>query len=98
MSEQLPLMPGCDFVELYKVLKVQGWVGSGSDAKLVISEGLVEVNGELETRKRRKLVAGDHVQFNGEQVIIAPADGNAQPKAKVGSGAPKKRARPSIEF
>lgn len=98
MSEQLPLMPGCDFVELYKVLKVQGWVGSGSDAKLVISEGMVEVNDELETRKRRKLVAGDRVSFNGEMVTIAPPQQGAKPKAQSKSSAPKKRARPSIEF
>lgn len=52
-------------VELYKLLKFESLVGSGGQAKHVIAEGYVVVNDELETRKRRKLVAGDVVQFNG---------------------------------
>ncbi|AFJ01414.1 hypothetical protein Q7C_235 [Methylophaga frappieri] len=50
-------------VELYKVLKFEGLVSSGAEAKLVISDGQVTVNGTTETRKRRKLVAGDQIQF-----------------------------------
>lgn len=53
-------------VELFKVLKFEGLVASGGEAKTVISEGLVKVNGEVEMRKRRKLNAGDIVEFNNE--------------------------------
>ncbi|TKB50897.1 RNA-binding S4 domain-containing protein [Ferrimonas aestuarii] len=97
MSAEIPLMAGCDHIELYKVLKAQAWVGSGSDAKLMIAEGLVEVNGEIETRKRRKLIVGDQVDFNGESVTVAAADDNASPKPNKPK-APKKKARPSIQF
>ncbi|MFT4635898.1 MAG: ribosome-associated protein [Arenicella sp.] len=53
-------------VELYKVLKFEGLVASGGEAKMVVAEGLVSVNGEIEMRKRCKLKAGDIVEFNGE--------------------------------
>ncbi len=46
-------------VELYKILKFEGLVGSGGEAKLVIADGLVLVNGVVETRKRKKIVCGD---------------------------------------
>jgi ribosome-associated protein len=54
-------------VELYKLLKFEGLVGSGGEAKLVISDGLVRLNGTVETRKRKKLIAGDTVEFGGEK-------------------------------
>ncbi|MDF1819048.1 MAG: RNA-binding S4 domain-containing protein [Immundisolibacteraceae bacterium] len=54
-------------VELYKLLKFEGLVGSGGEAKLVISDGLVRLNGAVETRKRKKLIAGDTVEFGGEK-------------------------------
>jgi len=57
-------------VELYKILKFEGMVPSGGEAKLVISQGLVKVNGEIETRKRKKIVAGDLIEFSGEQMRI----------------------------
>jgi ribosome-associated protein len=50
-------------IELYKVLKFEGLVGSGGEAKTVIDDGLVSVNGDIEHRRRRKLVAGDVVVF-----------------------------------
>jgi len=57
-------------VELYKILKFEGMVASGGEAKLVISEGLVLVNGKVETRKRKKIVAGDTIEFNQEKICI----------------------------
>lgn len=57
-------------VELYKILKFESMVASGGEAKQVIAEGMVLVNGEVETRKRRKIVAGDTIRFDGEQVRI----------------------------
>jgi ribosome-associated protein len=55
-------------VELFKILKFEGLVPSGGVAKLAIESGDVLVNGEVETRKRKKIVAGDIIEFNG--VII----------------------------
>jgi len=54
-------------VELYKILKFEALVPSGGEAKLVIAEGLVKVNGEVETRKRKKIVSGDDNEFAGEK-------------------------------
>lgn len=57
-------------VELYKVLKFEGLVGTGGEAKMVVAEGLVSVNGDVEMRKRCKLKAGDVIEFNGEQLKL----------------------------
>ena len=46
-------------VELYKILKFEGLVATGSEAKLVIGDAQVTVNGEIETRRRKKIVSGD---------------------------------------
>ena len=62
-------------VELYKILKFEGMVASGGEAKLVISEGLVLVNGKVETRKRKKIVAGDTIEFNQEKIRIQTISG-----------------------
>lgn len=55
-------------VELHKILKFEGMVPSGGVAKLAIDSGDVMVNGEVETRKRKKIVAGDVIVFNGESI------------------------------
>jgi len=57
-------------VELYKILKFEGLVATGGEAKQVIAEGMVRVNGELETRKRKKIVAGDTIEFEGDRIRI----------------------------
>jgi ribosome-associated protein len=57
-------------VELYKILKFEGMVPSGGVAKLAIESGDVRVNGEVETRKRKKMVSGDIVEFNGEAIQL----------------------------
>ncbi len=59
-----------DYIELYKILKRENMAASGGEAKFLISEGMVRVNGEQETRKRRKTVAGDVVECNGEKVMV----------------------------
>lgn len=59
-----------DFIKLGQALKLAGMVGSGVDAKIVIQEGEVEVNGEVETRRGRKLVVGDVFTFDGESFKI----------------------------
>ena len=57
-------------VELFIILKFESLVGSGGEAKFVISEGYVRLNGEVETRKRKKIVSGDTIEFNGETYRI----------------------------
>ena len=59
-----------DFIKLGQALKAANLVESGVDAKNVIQEGLVSVNGETDTRRGRKLIAGYIVDFNGEQIKI----------------------------
>jgi ribosome-associated protein len=57
-------------VELFKVLKFEGMVASGGEAKLVIAEGLVSVNGEVETRKRKKMHSGDVIEFAQQSYLL----------------------------
>lgn len=63
-------------VELFKILKFEGMVASGGEAKQVIDAGEVRVNGAVETRRRRQIRAGDTIEFAGETLAIrlqAPA-------------------------
>jgi ribosome-associated protein len=57
-------------VELYKILKFEGIVSSGAEAKLVIAEGQVLVNNEIETRKRKKIISGDIIEYADEKMQI----------------------------
>lgn len=59
-----------DFIKLGQALKAAGLVESGVDAKFVIQDGLVKVNGEVEYQRGKKLVAGDIVEFDGEKIKI----------------------------
>jgi ribosome-associated protein len=56
--------------ELYKILKFAGLAASGGEAKHVITEGLVKVNGKVETRKRKKVFAGDIIEFADLQIRL----------------------------
>jgi len=55
-------------VELYKVLKFENLAASGGEAKFLIAHGRVTVNGQTETRKRRKLYSGDVIGF--EHILL----------------------------
>lgn len=59
-----------DFIKLGQALKAAGLVSSGVDAKFVIQDGLVKVNGAVETQRGKKLVPGDKVEFDGQTLII----------------------------
>lgn len=59
-----------DFIKLGQALKLAGLVESGVEAKEVIQGGLVKVNGTVDTRRGKKLVAGDEVHFDGDSFII----------------------------
>jgi ribosome-associated protein len=56
--------------ELYKILKFEGLASSGAEAKIVIADGLVKVNGEIETQKRKKIVEGDTIEFDNNLLIM----------------------------
>lgn len=58
-------------VELFKLLKFEGLVGSGGEAKFVVSEGLVKVNGKVERQKRKKILAGDTVEFKQQLMLVS---------------------------
>ena len=57
-------------VELYKILKFESLVATGGEAKQVIAAGQVRVNGEVETRKRKKIVSGDTIEFDRDRIRI----------------------------
>lgn len=57
-------------VELYKILKFEGLVSTGGEAKLFIGDGQVLVNGSVETQRRKKIVDGDVIEFRGERLQI----------------------------
>lgn len=59
-----------DFIKLGQALKASGLCDTGSDAKLAVQDGLVKVNGEVDTRRGRKLYEGDEISFEGETVRI----------------------------
>ncbi len=57
-----------EYIELYKLLKVLDLVDSGGEAKLIIAEGYVRRNGEVETRKRAKIESGETIEV-GDVII-----------------------------
>ena len=75
-SEKIIAELESEFVELYKILKFEGLADSGGNAKQAIEDGLVSVNGEIETRKRKKIRAGDQIDFIDHHIdVIGKADG-----------------------
>jgi ribosome-associated protein len=59
-----------DFIELFKLLKVTGVADSGAQAKMLIEEEHVKRNGEIELRKRAKIVAGETISVNDEVIEV----------------------------
>ena len=59
-----------EFIKLGQALKAAGLVESGVEAKEVIQDGLVKVNGEVDTRRGKKLYDGDIVSFDGTDIKI----------------------------
>ena len=68
--ELFQLRAGEDFIRLGQVLKAAGMAETGAEAKEVIRDGLVMVNGETETRRGRKLHSGDVVLYDGKELRI----------------------------
>ena len=59
-----------EYIKLGQALKAAGFVESGVEAKLVIQDGLVKVNGQTETQRGKKLYDGDEVQFENQKINI----------------------------
>ena len=59
-----------EFIKLGQALKLAGLCDSGVDAKFVIQEGQVKVNGEVEVRRGKKLYDGDIVEYHGNTIQI----------------------------
>lgn len=64
------IMINTDVIKLDAFLKWCGAVGMGSDAKMMIQDGMVKVNDEVELRRGRKLVKGDKIEINKETYMI----------------------------
>ncbi len=59
-----------NFIRLGQALKASGLVQSGVEAKFAIQDGLVKVNGNVETQRGKKLYDGDIVEFEGDQIKV----------------------------
>lgn len=59
-----------EFIKLGQLLKLAGFCDSGVDAKFVIQDGLVKVNGKVETQRGKKLHNGDIVEFENKQIKV----------------------------
>lgn len=68
--KSIKLREGEEFIKLGQALKLAGLVSSGVEAKIVIQDGQVLVNGEVDTRRGKKLYSGDTFMFEGEEVTV----------------------------
>jgi len=59
-----------EYIKLGQALKAAGLVESGVDAKFAVKDGLVKVNGQVETQRGKKLVEGDIVEYDGNSIKI----------------------------
>jgi ribosome-associated protein len=71
MSETIHVVLSQSPVELYKILKFEGIAASGAEAKMMIEQGMVTVNNEAESRKRRKIIGGDKIQIGDIYLVIS---------------------------
>lgn len=69
-----------DYIELYKLLKLTGLCASGAEAKHVISEGLVKVDSQKETRKGNKIRAGQAVEYQNMRIEVRGLSGETPKK------------------
>lgn len=59
-----------EFIKLGQALKLAGVVEDGVEAKYVIADGLVKVNGEVDERRGRKVYEGDVISYNGNEIKV----------------------------
>ena len=65
-------LKGAEYIELIKMLKLLRIASSGGEAKMMVEDGEVKLNGNPESRKRAKLRNGDIVQIFGKEILIQP--------------------------
>jgi len=81
MSEQLAIVEiSFQPIELCKLLKIANMVSGGGEAKIVISEGYVLLNGDVEFQKRKKIYDQDIIEFNGELIKVSCTSSKKKPK------------------
>lgn len=68
--ETFKLKESEEYIELNNLIKMLGWVATGGEAKARIDQQEVLVNGEIETRRRKKVRPGDVVQFENSSIQI----------------------------
>ena len=68
--QEVALREGEDFIKLGQMMKKGGIVSSGLDAKFLIQDGQVQVNGQVDSRRGRKLYEGDQVTFEGRTFVV----------------------------
>ena len=59
-----------EYIALFQLLKATHLCGTGGEAKIMIAEGLVTVDGDVETRLRKKIRVGETVEYNGDQITV----------------------------
>ena len=59
-----------EFIELIKLLKFSGMAGTGGEAKMIVDEGEVKLNDQVENRKRAKVRRGDKVEVRGQVIKV----------------------------
>ncbi len=59
-----------DFIKLCQLMKAANMVSNGSDAKFIIQDGLVKVNGEVELQRGKKIHSGDVVEYKGMKIEV----------------------------
>ena len=74
MKEKIVFQLKDEFIKLGQLLKAAGCTDDGVQAKYVVQEGLVKVNGEIETRRGKKLREGDIVTFQDMEVTISRSE------------------------
>lgn len=67
---EFKLKPESEFIELMKLLKVEQIAQTGGHAKIIIDENEIQVNGQIETQKRKKLRKGDIITYQDVQIKI----------------------------
>ncbi len=72
MEETVPIRD--EFIKLGQAMKLAGLVGSGVEAKIVITDGEVKVNGETEIRRGRKLYPDDVFEYDGNAIKVVKKD------------------------
>lgn len=59
-----------EYIHLNQLMKVMGWVNTGGEAHVMIDEGLVTVNGNVELRRRNKIYKGFEVSYSDKTVVV----------------------------